>query len=69
MSKENQSFQLGVFKEKDKDNQYFWNGCDWEKCNEKKIEKLWSTWISSESSIEQYQDEDGYTVFDFEPIL
>lgn len=38
---------------------------EWEECSEDKIYSLWSVWVVSANSKNQYVDEDGYIVYEY----
>ena len=54
-----------AFKEND-DYQYYKdeNG-EWIECSEFTISELWKKWTTADNAKPNYQDDEGYTVFDF----
>ena len=55
-----------AFKQKSKDELYYQdkNG-KWIKTHENKINSLWLIWMTSEKAKPQYQDRNGFTVFEY----
>ena len=57
---------IPLFKEKDKDNQYYYENGNWIKCDERKIENLWLTWVMNrENRSVRECDDYGYTIFGY----
>lgn len=51
-----------VFKERNEDEYFYFDGNDWIECDEDKIHSLWSNWIMSKNGTKHLQD-DGFTVY------
>jgi hypothetical protein len=51
-----------LFKERDAENQFFYQDGKWVKCSEPTIDFLWNKWVVSKNT-ERFDDEEGFTVF------
>ena len=52
-----------VFKEKDDDNQFFFQNNVWVKCTEETINLLWEVWVCSEKAHKEYEGD--FTIFGY----
>ena len=56
---------IPLFKEKDAENQYYYENGKWIKCNEPKIHKLWGEWVLNKEGKSVREAENGYTIFGY----
>jgi len=56
-----------AFKEKEGDNNQYYKDTDgkWKRCNENYISSLWLKWVTADNSKPQYEDNEGFTIFEY----